>query len=157
MFQSAYKQAGEPPPGLGGLDMTCFVQQRTDDDPGLKARERGPDTEVRTFAKTDVSLAAWPVKSKCVGVVEVRRVSVGRSPQEHEARSPAQTLTAQRCVVEHVAIVTPERRFVAQHLVQEGVLQFGVIPHLLLNFGAGREDVRRGSDQRRRRLASGTE
>src|SRR4051794_27485219 len=140
MLQSAYQQAGQPPRGFGGLDMTCVVQQRTNHDPGFKACKRGSNTEVRTFPKTDVSVAAWPVKPKCVWVVEVRRVAVGRSPQQHEARSPAQALVAERRVVQHVTIVAPERWFIAQHLLQKCVEQFGVIPQVLLNFRPGRED-----------------
>ena len=70
--------------------MRRAVEELADDDLRLQTSERCTDTEVRALAKGDVALAARAIQPKVVGVIEMGRIPVGRTPQQHKAGACAE-------------------------------------------------------------------
>ena len=117
-----------------------------------RARSGPPTGRVRLrrrsarLAKGDVTLPAGTVQSELVGIVEVRRIPIGRAPQQDQPRTRFEVHTTQRRVTYDVAVVPPKRRFVAQYLLKKCAEQFRLVAHLLLNIETSRQNPSRETD-----------
>jgi len=79
---AAWQNARQPWPDIDGIDSGGAIEDRPQNDFSFQARQRGADAEVRAFAKGDVPLATRPIKPEFVRRVELRRITVRRSPQQ---------------------------------------------------------------------------
>ena len=91
----------------------------TEHDPRLQPGECGSETEVRAFAEGHVTLPAGTVQPELVGIFEVRGVTIGRSPQQQQARTRVEVHTAQCGVADDVSLIAPEGGLVAQYFLEE--------------------------------------
>ena len=109
----------EPGPVFEQLDLREALQQRLEDDPALKPRERGAQAIMDAPAQGQVgTLGTADVEA--VGMVEGLRVAIGGADQEDDVVLPAQFEPVHLAVREGAAEERLGRRIVAQQFFHRG-------------------------------------
>jgi hypothetical protein len=70
MFAAADENARQPRPDIDRIDSRGAVEDRAQNDLSFQPRQCGADAEVRSLAKGDVPLAAWPIEPELMRRVE---------------------------------------------------------------------------------------
>lgn len=120
-------------------------------------RASAAPTEMQPLTKGDVTAGAAPVEAQHIGVLEDRRITIGRAPQQREVAARGQLHPAECGVRQHMAVMPAKWRLQPQCFFQERRQQCAVFADMLLQSRVLAEDAYGVAHQAGGRLAARTD
>ncbi|SIL03954.1 Uncharacterised protein [Mycobacteroides abscessus subsp. abscessus] len=112
---------------------------------------------MQPLTKGDVTAGAAPVEAQHIGVLEDRRITIGRAPQQREVAARGQLHPAECGVRQHMAVMPAKWRLQPQCFFQERRQQCAVFADMLLQSRVLAEDAYGVAHQAGGRLAARTD
>lgn len=138
-------------------DVRRTFEQDVEDGARFDAGERCADAVVDASPEREMVSGHRPSEVDVVGVLELVRVVVGRTPQQQECGAGGDAGAAECRVLRNVAHVIPERRLQADGFLNERRDELRVCAQLLLELWLLGEDAYRVAEQAGRGLTAGAE